>query len=172
MTESGIEGASDDYTYGTLQDLFEDGLDQMARFIYIDSLSSDLYSNVAAYAGHKQLTLLCDVDDLELLRSLTKEHVVVVTKKHLMRGYDYRCKTGIAILLARKMDSQKALLQALGRVGRYGSKYVRLVDEAFKNTGGPVDIAAMAITLNAIKDIRIRAANPNTSALTDFFRLE
>ena len=91
MIESGIESTTDNYIYGTLEDLFEDRHDQMARFIYIDSLSSDLHEQIVSFADYKQLTILRDEDDLELLRSLTNKHIVVVTKKHLMRGYDYRC---------------------------------------------------------------------------------
>lgn len=105
MIESGIESTSNDYLYGTLDELFSDEYDHMARFVYINSLDSDHYTKITAYAGQKELTLLNDDNNLALLRALTHKHVVVVTKKHLMRGYDYRCESGMVILIAKKMDS-------------------------------------------------------------------
>ena len=88
-----------------------------------------------------------------------------------MRGYDYRCETGIALLICKKLDSKKALLQALGRVGRYGSKCFRLVSSDFLNTvGGPVDtVAGKVYILNSIRDIKRRIACTNGTNLKDFF---
>ena len=37
-----------------------------------------------------------------------------------MRGFDYRSDTGIALLLCKQLDSKRAFLQAMGRVGRMG----------------------------------------------------
>ena len=36
-----------------------------------------------------------------------------------MRGFDYRCPAGLALLIAKKLDSKRALKQAFSRVGRY-----------------------------------------------------
>ena len=55
--------------------------------------------------------------------------IVDASHEHLMRGFDYRCKDGIALLLCCGFDSEEDLHQALGRVGRYGDACVRLVDK-------------------------------------------
>ena len=45
----------------------------------------------------------------------------IVTDEVLMRGFDYRSpETGIALLIARKLSTQRAYLQAIGRAGRNG----------------------------------------------------
>ena len=45
----------------------------------------------------------------------------IVTDEVLMRGFDYRSPaTGIALLIARKLSTQRAYLQAIGRAGRMG----------------------------------------------------
>ena len=46
-----------------------------------------------------------------------------------MRGLDYRTNLpeGIALLIAKSCSSQRAYKQALGRVGRYGSKCKRFI---------------------------------------------
>ena len=36
-----------------------------------------------------------------------------------MRGFDYRCETGLALLIVKLLDSKRALKQAFNRVGRY-----------------------------------------------------
>lgn len=43
---------------------------------------------------------------------------MIVTEERLMRGFDYRCTEGIALLLARGFIHKRGLLQGMGRVGR------------------------------------------------------
>ncbi len=67
-------------------------------------------------------------EDTRKLRSLGdfKNLVLIITKPYLMRGFDYRCSHGIELLLCRSFDHERALAQALGRVGRYndyGKRY-------------------------------------------------
>lgn len=50
-----------------------------------------------------------------------------------MRGFDYRCKDGISLFIARQVDSQRTLIQALSRVGRYGEDCTRYVREDLKD---------------------------------------
>ena len=49
-----------------------------------------------------------DSVDLAYLRSLTNNDVLLVTKAALMRGYDYRCETGMVLFIAKRMNSDKA----------------------------------------------------------------
>lgn len=47
------------------------------------------------------------------------DKVMVVTDPELMRGFDYRCKSGIDLLICRPFDHDRAYEQGIGRVGRY-----------------------------------------------------
>ena len=55
------------------------------------------------------------------LRSLTKYDLIIVTEPALLRGFDYKsdAPAGINLLMMSSVSSGRALLQALGRVGRY-----------------------------------------------------
>ena len=46
-----------------------------------------------------------------------------------MRGLDYRTKNrnGLALLIASPLSSERAFMQALGRVGRYDSSCKRFI---------------------------------------------
>ena len=39
-----------------------------------------------------------------------------------MRGFDYRCSTGIALLICKLFDSKRSLRQGWNRVGRYDNE--------------------------------------------------
>ena len=69
----------------------------------------------------------CDI--LERIRQLTDNDVIIVTSEVRMRGYDYRCKTGINLFIDESLSSERAFQQALGRVGRYhepAARYYRV----------------------------------------------
>ena len=90
---------------------------------------------------------LTDYDDLPRLKVLTCHDVLFVSKKHLMRGVDYRTdKThehtlGISILIMKSFDTTRAFIQGLGRVGRFKEKCLRFVWEQLHE---PVDLGAGA----------------------------
>ena len=42
-----------------------------------------------------------------------------------MRGYDYRCESGISLLIADALPQKRSFIQALGRVGRHTDKFSR-----------------------------------------------
>ena len=70
-----------------------------------------------------------DCDVLEKIRHLTGNDVIIVTSEVRMRGYDYRCKTGINLFLDESLSNERAFQQALGRVGRYhepAARYYRV----------------------------------------------
>ena len=58
---------------------------------------------------------------MSALRSLTKSDMLIVTQPILLRGFDYKSDApeGINLLMMSSVSSARALLQALGRVGRY-----------------------------------------------------
>ena len=79
-------------------------------------------------------TIPYNCEDLEKLRSLTKDSVVIVTKQELMRGVDYRIAEearkdtdGISLLIHNTFDSKRSYIQGLGRVGRYNEKCHRFL---------------------------------------------
>ena len=45
------------------------------------------------------MELHCNLNDLTKMRELTCNDAVVVTKEEGMRGYDYRCDTGIDLFI-------------------------------------------------------------------------
>ena len=45
----------------------------------------------------------------------------MVSKQFLLRGFDYKCPTGVALLVAKQFDSERSLKQGMNRVGRYDS---------------------------------------------------
>ena len=59
---------------------------------------------------------------------------LLVDEAEHMRGLDYRSTDTITLFLARKSDSNRSLVQAFGRVGRYAAdKCNRLVDSKLKS---------------------------------------
>ena len=105
------------------------------------------YMNVESYENFFRLTtgvaklVYCDVDQLEAVTAKAKftqpdaiikenvkdksglhendaRSVIIVTEERLMRGFDYRCTEGIALLMARGFSHERALMQGMGRVGR------------------------------------------------------
>ena len=68
-----------------------------------------------------KLQVRVDISDMTALRSLKKSDMLIVTKPILLRGFDYKSDApeGINLLMMSSVSSARALLQALGRVGRY-----------------------------------------------------
>ena len=50
-----------------------------------------------------------NVHSLAQLRDIQPGHLYLVSEQHLMRGFDYRCSEGMAVLIAKKLDSKRAL---------------------------------------------------------------
>jgi hypothetical protein len=67
-------------------------------------------------------TVYFNCTDTATLRNLKADDVVLVSRDFLMRGYDYRSSSpkGIALLIAKPSNNRRAVVQAMGRVGRYG----------------------------------------------------
>ena len=81
----------------------------------------------------RKLDTIQDSEELEHYENITSNTCFLQTEEDLMRGVDYRTKVpqGIALLLMRPLSSIRAYRQALGRVGRYGSKCYRAVINGF-----------------------------------------
>jgi len=135
----------------------------MAKLIYLDEASGggdDKDRKVAAWAAANGRTLRRDVADLDVLRRLTSHDVLLVTKPALMRGFDYRCATGIALFLACTFESRRAAFQACGRVGRYGEPCRRIVASDIQGELYETDIERLVRRLNESRAALQRAALP------------
>ena len=98
-----------------------EGLIMKARKIMIDP--------VGAYKTNQK--------QLNEIRNMSPNSVNFVTDPVLMRGYDYQCKTGIALVIDRKLISKRDYMQALGRCQRYQASR----DKRFHHIslGDPID---------------------------------
>ena len=73
---------------------------------------------------------MTDCDDLPRLKLLTKDDVLLITKRELSRGIDYRAAegtVGLALLVMSSVASERAYVQLLGRVGRYNETCMRFL---------------------------------------------
>ena len=78
----------------TLAGFFGDEHDHMARLVYIDeSQLEDVKLRATAKASKYKRAVKVHVNesDLSVLRTLRAGDCCIVTKRNLMRGYDYRC---------------------------------------------------------------------------------
>ena len=107
-----------------LEDFMQYNLDR-AKLVF----TSDDRKEMIAKASPKGMTIHDNLNDLTKIRALTKQDLVVVTTEVGMRGYDYRCETGIDLFIDVPCSNERSFIQALGRVGRYtdqGSRFHRL----------------------------------------------
>lgn len=80
----------------------------------------------SAREDHHVYNNLSDRQTLKNLDALKLNAVLCVTDPQHMRGFDYRSPVrGINLLLMRKFDHERDLIQALWRVGRQSDPYVR-----------------------------------------------
>ena len=63
------------------------------------------------------------------LKGLQPGHVYFVSQEINMRGIDYRSENGIELLICNPLSNERAYIQALGRVGRYGEPCGRWILE-------------------------------------------
>ena len=99
---------------------------------------------------HGPVTRVNEVN-LSVTRNLTNGDYLRVDQEELMRGIDYKSPShGIALLIANKLSSERALQQAKGRVGRYGEPCDRYVLRCIAKN--PVDDDAKHKTLGRINE--------------------
>ena len=89
--------------------------------------------------------------NLERLKQLTSNDVYLITEPELARGVDYRAASGthgISLLVMSASKSDRAYVQLLGRVGRYGEPCQRFVWDQLDD---PVDAYEQAILLARLR---------------------
>ena len=119
--DSGIKPSAADRvkpTYCELAEFFGEEYDTMGRLIYCDSDDFEMIENETAPPRFAN-RIHRNVQDLKLLTKIEPGDVFLISLQSLMRGFDYRCAGGLALLICKKVDSERALRQAFSRVGRY-----------------------------------------------------
>ena len=89
-----------------LEKFIGDSFDDKAKIIFLDEI--DLLAHSYSMIG-KDKIVLENCTNLETLRNLTPKHICLVSEVRLMRGFDYRCKEGIALMIAKQVDSTRTL---------------------------------------------------------------
>ena len=65
---------------------------------------------VYGFVGPQDIILnLSDTEQLASLEQFVDQKILVVTDPVLMRGFDYRCKHGIELLIATSFEHERAL---------------------------------------------------------------
>ena len=92
---------------------------QAAKLVYTRDVTQ--VESLKEMGLQNKLQVRVDISDMTALRSLKKSDMLIVTKPILLRGFDYKSDApeGINLLMMSSVSSARALLQALGRVGRY-----------------------------------------------------
>jgi len=125
---------------------------------------------VSTWANRKGHRCRLNEADPVVLQSLTSSDILLVTEPALMRGFDYRCATGIALLVAGAFSSKRAYFQGCGRVGRYGEPCRRVKDAAL---GELYEDNVQAVTAKfqrvAQQGRLMEAAGANQGTLLDCF---
>ena len=119
--DSGIEPAASAAVkpqYLEYKDFFASVYDNMGRLVYCEEAEFDSIKASVIPARLHHATY-CNVEDLAQLADIQPGSVYLISEQCLMRGFDYRCKNGLALLISKRLDSERALYQALARVGRY-----------------------------------------------------
>ena len=107
---------------------------------------------------------------LARLKKLTKHDILFVTLDELMRGLDYRTDEdcpetlGISLLIMSDLQSQRALIQALGRVGRFGEACRRFVWQGLREPVNQAGNAKIVRKLNLAIDDKNRRGNRSQAA--------
>ena len=99
----------------------------MAKLVFTNDLT-----HIKALGRSKNLNVHCNENSMKVLRKMGKQDLFVVTDPLLMRGFDYRSKCGIALLIAAPLDNSRAYMQALGRAGRMDEQCKRFVIEGIE----------------------------------------
>ena len=119
--DSGIKPSAADRikpSYCEFAQFFDEEYDTMGRLIYCDSDDFERIENETAPPRFAK-RIHRNVQDLKLLTKIEPGDVFLISRQSLMRGFDYRCAGGLALLICKKVDSERALRQAFSRVGRY-----------------------------------------------------
>ena len=142
---------------------------KMAVLLWVGHDNVERLRQAEEWAARNDYTYRLNEADTAALQNLTRRDVLVVTEPALMRGFDYRCSTGIALLVARAFDGQRAYFQALGRVGRYGEPCRRIKDAALGKLYED-DVQAVTAKLDELKERakRYMVAGSGQTSLSTF----
>ena len=95
------------------------------------------YPNVKVILDDFDLDIKTNCEEIETLRALKPQQVLIISDIKLVRGVDYRSVdgAGIDLLIAFALPTSRELKQLKGRVGRYGEPCSRFhVDSLTQET--------------------------------------
>ena len=107
MMKSSLADSSD-AEFCDIATYFSAEFDRMGRLVFCESDNLD-YMRVMATQNAAITQVHTDCEDLATLKNIKAGQLYLVSKQALMRGFDYRCPTGIALLVAKKFDSERSM---------------------------------------------------------------
>lgn len=117
--DSKIQQSYTSHSYDPI-DSFEDFFDttKRAKLIYTSETQVEKITHLAKKNGYERILQNCK--NLEIIANIRPTDCLIITSNSflLLRGVDYRCRTGADLLIAESLPSERSLVQALGRVGR------------------------------------------------------
>ena len=84
-------------------------LARIAKLIYCETEEFQAIKDCFETNCNSDYQVHSNVHSLVQLRDIQPGHLYLVSEQHLMRGFDYRCSSGMAVLIAKKLDSKRAL---------------------------------------------------------------
>ena len=92
----------------------------MARLVFTEETNLESFKSQAETALGGSIEIKKNFsDNLHEIRDMKANSLWLVSDPALMRGFDYSCKSGIALLIAAPLPSRRDYRQALGRCQRY-----------------------------------------------------
>ena len=113
---------------------FEQTTTSCAKLIYVQADQEPSVRELAKTFGYTEIETNCV--DLNILKQIGKRVLIVTSDQQLlMRGVDYRSEL-IDLLILANFDNERAYRQALGRVGRFGDRCSRWMQEGLTGFDG------------------------------------
>jgi len=107
-----------------------------AKLIFAPDSMVDEIRTLADQRGYNRCIINCE--DLAIIGVMQSTDCLVITGSRtlLLRGVDYRCRSGADLLIAKSLNCERSLVQALGRVGRADDDCERYLLKGVK----PIDV--------------------------------
>ena len=150
---SGLSGFIDPATAtskATVQQFFKQS-EGYAKLIFAQGSAAETFLEQAIQPPNET-----DCKDLERLKHLVEQDVLLVRNTDLMRGIDYRVAAGtmgISLLIMSGFENKRAYVQALGRVGRFHEKAKRFVWDQLPQT---VDEMAQMRLMGVLREQQVK----------------
>ena len=82
--------------------------DHMARLIFCDESTFEAMDKAASDNSTIE-EIFTNCDELKILQRIEPGQLLLVSEQYLMRGFDFRCPMGLALLVCKQFDSERSL---------------------------------------------------------------